>query len=176
MFEVIRSVYTARKAIFSFSRRPEKMVFPKKSCWNMIFLVLSGKIMFPFPKNVIFHLRRKMKDDLPQKNTRKYDIFFKLSEKMGFSKKAAIDLLKRDTIFLVLSGKMVFFPPEIWHFFLGQEVIDDLSQEIHGDMIFSVYTLKMIDVLDLHPRKTSSNSPCVFMHWFPAKKTRNFNM
>ena len=33
------------------------------------------------------HLRRKMKDDLSQKNTRKYDIFFKLSEKMVFSKR-----------------------------------------------------------------------------------------
>ena len=30
-----------------------------------------------------------MKDDLSQKNTRKYDIFFKLSEKIVFSKRAA---------------------------------------------------------------------------------------
>ena len=43
--------FTARKTIFSFSRRPEKMVFPKKSCWNMIFLTLLGKIMFLFPEN-----------------------------------------------------------------------------------------------------------------------------
>ena len=70
---------TTRKTIFSFSRRPEKMVFPKKSRWNMIFLVLSGKMIFLFPENMILHLRRKMKDDLSQKNTRKYDIFFKLS-------------------------------------------------------------------------------------------------
>ena len=80
---------TARKTIFSFSRRPEKMVFPKKSRWNMIFLVLSGKIMFLFPENMILHLSRKMKDDLSQKNTRRYDIFFKLSEKMVFSKRVA---------------------------------------------------------------------------------------
>ena len=56
--------YTARKTIFSFSRRPEKMVFPKKLCWNMIFLVLSGKMIFLFPENMILHVRRKMKDDL----------------------------------------------------------------------------------------------------------------
>ena len=60
----------------------------KKSCWNMIFLALLGKIMFLFPENMILHLRRKMKDDLSQKNTRKYDLFFKLSEKMVFSKRA----------------------------------------------------------------------------------------
>ena len=30
-----------------------------------------------------------MKDDLSQKNTRKYDIFLNLSEKMVFSKRAA---------------------------------------------------------------------------------------
>ena len=45
----------------------------------MIFLVLSGKIIVLFPENTISHLRRKMKDDLSQKNTRKYEIFFKLS-------------------------------------------------------------------------------------------------
>ena len=42
-------------------------------------------------------------------------------------------------IFLVLSEKMAFFSRK--HiFFLEQEVRDDLSQEIHGNMIFSVYT------------------------------------
>ena len=35
-------------------------------------------------------LRRKMKDDLFQKNTRKYDLFFKGSEKMVFSKRIAL--------------------------------------------------------------------------------------
>ena len=72
----------------SFSRRPEKMVFPKKLHWNMIFLALSGKMIFLLPENMILYLRRKMKNDLSQKNTRKYDIFFKLSEKMVFQKRA----------------------------------------------------------------------------------------
>ena len=58
---------TARKTIFSFSRRPEKMVFPKKSRRNMIFLVLSGKMIFLFLENMILHLKRKTKDDLSQK-------------------------------------------------------------------------------------------------------------
>ena len=56
----------------------------------MIFLVLSGKMIFLFPENMILHLRRKMKDDLSQKNTWKYDLFFKGSEKMVFSKRIAL--------------------------------------------------------------------------------------
>ena len=80
---------TARNTIFSFSRRPEKMVFPEKPRRNMIFRVLSGKMIFLFPEHMILHLGRKLKDDLPQNNTRKYDIFFKPSENMVFSKRAA---------------------------------------------------------------------------------------
>ena len=73
----------------------------------MIFLVLSEKIIFLFPENMILHLRRKMKDDLSQKNTRKYDIFFKLSEKMVFSERAA---LRHDISCII--WKDDFFPPE----------------------------------------------------------------
>ena len=40
--------YKAQKTSF-FPKRPEKMVFPKKLCWNMIFYVLSGKMIFLFP-------------------------------------------------------------------------------------------------------------------------------
>ena len=45
-----------------------------------------------------------------------------------------------DMIFHVLSGKMVFFFSKTRYFFLGQESRDDPSQEIHGNIIFSVYT------------------------------------
>ena len=37
---------------------------------------------------------------------------------------------------------LVFFFPKTWYFFFGQEVRGDLSQETHGNMIFSVYTYK----------------------------------
>ena len=50
---------TARKTIFSFSGRPEKMVFPKKLRWNVIFLVLLEKMIFPFSENMILHLDGK---------------------------------------------------------------------------------------------------------------------
>ena len=51
-----------------------------------------------------------------KKNTRTYDIFFKLSEKMVFSKGPL-----RDMIFLVLPGNMVFFPENMIFFSLGRK-------------------------------------------------------
>ena len=54
--------------------------------------------------NMILFFRQEMKDGVTQKNTWKYDIFFKCSEKMIFSKKSLWNM-----IFLVLSGKMVLF-------------------------------------------------------------------
>ena len=103
---------TARKTIFSFSRRPEKMVFPKKSRWNMIFLVLLGKIMFLFLENMILILGGKWKM-----------IFFKKVQgdmifSSGLSKRRSFQKRPRwDMIFLVLSGKMGFFSPENTIFF-----------------------------------------------------------
>ena len=103
--------------------------------------------------------------------------FFKRSEKMVFSKSA----LGHDLS--CITWKDGIFFPKTWYFFLRRKVRDDLSQEIHGNMIFSVYTygcykrgatplcqkiskmvlsrkrnLKVVDVLDWHPRKGSSNS------------------
>ena len=111
------------------------MDVPEKLHWNMIFLVLSGKIIFLFPKNIILHLRRKMKDDLSKKKIHGNIFSSNFLKRWSFQKGP-----HRDMIFLVLSGKMVFFFPKTWYFFLGQEVRDELSQEIHGSMIFSVYT------------------------------------
>ena len=128
--------YTVRNTTFSFSRRPEKMVFPKKSRWNMIFLVLSGKIMFLFPRNMILYLGRKMKDDLSQKNTRKYDIFFKCSEKMVFPKRITLGYDLSCTIWkggIFFPVNVIFFP---WT--VNERERDDVSQEIHGNMIFSI--------------------------------------
>ena len=45
-------------------------------------------------------------------------------------------------IFLELSGKMVLFYGKYEFFLFGQKMKDDLSQEIHGNMIFSVYMYK----------------------------------
>ena len=97
------NTYTARKTIFSFSKWFEKMVFRKKSHWNMIFLVLSGKTIFLFPESMILFFRQKRKDDLSQKNTWKNDIFLKCCEKMVFPKNSRLNM-----IFFVISGNTVF--------------------------------------------------------------------
>ena len=107
---------TARKIIFSFSRRPEKVVFPKKSNWNIIFLVLSGNIIFLFPENMILHLRRKMKDDLSQKIHGNMIFSSNVLKRWSFQEGP-----RRDVIFLVLSGKMVFFPKNIFFPWAGSE-------------------------------------------------------
>ena len=169
---------TARKTTFYFSRRPKKMVTPKKLRWNMILLVLSGKMIFLFPENMILPLRRKMKDDLSHKNTRKYDIFFKLSGTMVFPKGSG-----RHMIFLVLSEKMVFSSQkhdifslgrkweavflrkymEIWHFLCTRTGVTNVAPRpsVKKNQRWSYPAkihLKVIDVLDWHPRKSSSNS------------------
>ena len=71
-----------------------KCALPIQLDWNMIFPVLPGK--------------QKMKDDLSQKNTLKFDIFCKCSEKIVFPKKK----MHWNMIFLVLSRNMVFLFPK----------------------------------------------------------------
>ena len=110
------------------------MVFPKISHWNMIFLVLSGKIIFLFSKNMIF--RRKRKDNLSKKKKkRKYNVFFKCSEKMVFSEKIALEY----DLFCNIWGDGISFSFLKICFLFRRNIKGDLSQKIHGNMIFSVY-------------------------------------
>ena len=78
-----------------------------------------------------------------KKNTRKYDIFFRSSEKKVFSKRAAPG---HDLSFIM--WKDGFFSRK-QYFFFGQEASDDVYQEIHGNMIFSVYSVGVTN-LTLH--------------------------
>ena len=105
-------------------------------CWN-IFLVLSGKMIFLIPQNMILLLGWKMKGDFSQKSTWKYDIFFRCFEKIILSKRPHWNVT-----FLVLSGKMIFIFSGTRYFLFERKKEDDLSQEIHGGTIFSVYTCK----------------------------------
>ena len=158
------------KPYFPFSRRPEKMVFPKKLCWNMIFLALLGKMIFLFPKNMMLYLRQKMKDDLSQKNTWKYDIFFEPSEKMVFPRRAPPThdlscIIWRDGIFF---PENIFFPflrkyMEIWHFLCSRTGITSVPPRpcVKKNQRWSYPAkihLRVIDVLDWHPTKSSINS------------------
>ena len=103
----------------------------------MIFLVLSGKIIFLFPENLIFFFRWKMTNDLSQKNTSKYNIFFKCPEKMVFPKKIELQY----DLFCII-WKDGIFSWKIWYFFFGWKMENDLSQEKLGNMTFSVYLYK----------------------------------
>ena len=126
-----------------------------------------------------YFLDRKWKLIFLEKNTWKYDIFFKCSEKMAFSKNLS------GIWYYLYYLKRWFISPKKWYFFFGRKMKDDPSQEIHGNMIFSVYTyrcfkhdimplcqkkikdyltkksklhLKVIDILDWYSRKSSNNS------------------
>ena len=66
-----------------------------------------------------------MKEDLSQKNTRKYDIFFKCSEKMVFLKNSHWNI----TFLAVLSGKIIFLFLENMILFFRRKSKDHLSQK-----------------------------------------------
>ena len=134
------SFITARKTIFSFSKCSEKMIFPKKLHWNMIFLVSSGKMIFLFPENMILFFRRKMKDDLSQKKYMEKWCILQMFWKDGLSKTIALEyhfsyILWKDGIsfsrkydIFCTDGKrkMIFLKKymEIWCFlFVGKGVI-----------------------------------------------------
>ena len=57
------------KSYFLFPKVLQRRPSQKELHWNTIFLVLSGKMIFPFSENMILFLRRKMKDSLSQKKT-----------------------------------------------------------------------------------------------------------
>ena len=110
---------TARKAIFPISRRPEKMAFPKKLCWNIIFFKLSGKIRF-FPQKYDLTPRWKMKDHLSKKKTGKYDIFLECSDIISKEDRAGT------SSFLYYLESWYFFP-ENTVFFLPRRKIREMT-------------------------------------------------
>ena len=176
------TMVTARKTIFSSFKCSEKMVFPKKSHWNMIFLiVLSGQVIFLFPENMIFFFRRKkMKDDLSQKYTWKYDIFFKCPKKMVFPIKIALEydlscITWKDGIFFL----------KIWYFFFGSENERwSFSRNTWKYDIFCTSSpekihLKVINILDCILERVPAiictfmeTFIGVFIYCFPVKKTQ----
>ena len=93
------------------------------------------------------------KDDISF--SRKYDLTpWTENERWSFSKKYVemwwyfLQMFWKDGLFKNCAGIWSFlyylerwyFFPKIWYFFLGKKMKEDLSQGIHGNMIFSVYT------------------------------------
>ena len=141
-----------------------------------------------------------MKDDLFQKNTRKYHIFFSSFEKKVFSKGAAPghDLSciiwkdgffsRKHDIFSLGRKPAMIFPKkymEIWYFLCTRVGVTNLvsrpCQKNQGWPYPAKIHLKVIDVLDWHPGKSSSNflhlhRELLNLHCCPAKKTRKLNI
>ena len=153
------------------------MVFPKKSRWNLIFFVLSGKMIFLFPENIILPPNGKWKMIFLKKIHGNMIFFLNVLKRLSFQKGP-----HRDMIFLYYLERWYFFPQKCGIFSLdGKWERGGLSQEIHGNMIFSIWYvpcppakikqrrsypakihLKVIDIPDRHPRKSSSNS--LYLH------------
>ena len=57
----------------------------------MIFLVLSGKMIFLFPENMILFFRQKMKDDLSRKKYMEIWYFLQMFWKDGLFKKICLE-------------------------------------------------------------------------------------
>ena len=140
----------------------------------MIFLVLSRsrKMIFLFAQKYDLTPRRKMKDDISQKDTRKYKIIFKCSEEMVFWKKVTLGY---DLCCTIWKGG-IFFEKAFYFSLGGKYERDDLFQEIHGNIFFIRHVprppakkvqlrsypaktqLKVIETLDHHLRKSSIDS------------------
>ena len=100
------------KPYFPFPNVLKRLFFQKNRTGIWFSLYHQERWYFFFPENMILFFRRKIKDDLSQKNAWKYDIFFKCSGKMVFPKK-----LHWNIIFFTSWGNMAFFFPKIWYFF-----------------------------------------------------------
>ena len=140
---------TARKTIFSFFKCSEIMAFLKKSHWRVIFLVLPGKMIFFRPKIWSYSLDRKWK----------MIFLIKIHGNMTFSSNVLKrwSLQKNRTVLWSFLYYLEIFYPRIWYFFFGRKMKDDLSQEIHGNMIFSAYMYKCYKYdITLLPKKSKT--------------------
>ena len=126
------------KTIFSFSKCSEKMVVPKKLHWNMIFLLLLGKMIFLFPENIILFFRQKMKDDVSQKIYENM-IFSSNVLKRSFFQKNSTEIWY---FLLYYLERWYFFFPKIWSYSLDGKWKMIFLKKIHGNMIFSSNVLK----------------------------------
>ena len=167
---ILARPYAARKTIFSFSRRPEKMIFPKKLRWNLTFLLLRGNMTFFFPENMISAPGGKWKM-----------IFLKkIHGNMIFSPKRWS--FQKGTWSFLYYPKRLYFFPKTWYFFPGRITRErwpfsrntrkhDIlylicsmppCEKNQGQSYYAKMHLKVVDIPDQHPRKDSSNS--LYLH------------
>ena len=101
--------------------------------WSFLLYYLE-RWYYLFPKNMILFFRQKMKDDLSQKNTWKYDIFFKCPKKMVFPK---IITLEYDLSCII--WKDVFFPENMIFFLWTENERWSFSRITQKYDIFCIY-------------------------------------
>ena len=154
-----------------------KWSFQKKSCWNMIFLVLSGKIIYLFPKNMILHLRQNMKADLSQKK-----IHGNMTFSSSLSKDATLGhdlscIIWKNGIFSLGRKWEIFLKKyiEIWYFLCTHTGVINVAPRpsVKKNQRWSCLAkihVKVIDVLDWHPRRSSSNS--LYLQGDPYRRFR----
>ena len=145
----------------------------KKIALELDLSCIIGKDYISFSRKYDLTPRRKMKDDLSQKKYSEIWYLVQMFEKMVFSKRIAPVHDLNCTIWKggTFSRKHGIFSLD------RKRERGDLSQEVHGNMIYSIWYvprlpakknqrrsypskihLKMIDIPDRHPRKSSSNS------------------
>ena len=90
-----------------------------------------------------------MKDDLSQENTWKHDIIFKCSEKIAFPKK----ITPEHELSRTIRKDGISFSRK-YDIFSRRKVKDDLSQKIRGNMMFSVYSVKMVPLFATNMKLT----------------------
>ena len=127
---------TARKTMFSFSKFSEKMAFLKKTHWNMIFLVSSGKMIFHFSGSMMLFFRRKMEDDLSQKIHANMIFSSNVLKRWSFQ-------TNRTRIWFSLhhQERWHLFFSKIWYFFLSRKMKDTPSMVLKNNRE-SFYILK----------------------------------
>ena len=157
------------------------MVFPKKSRWNLSRIIGKDHVSLSWKYDL--NPRRKMKDDLFQKNTRKYNIVFRPPEKKIFSRRTAPGY----DLSCIIWKDGIFFPKtwyffslgrkpattfrkeymEIWYFLCTRVGVTNLmsrppptppAKKIQGCPYPAKIHLKVIEVLDWHPGNSSSKS------------------
>ena len=126
---------THQKPCFLFLEVLKRWSFEKKLQklgWNMIFLVLLGKMIFLFPENMILFFWQKMKDDLSRKKYMEILYFLQI-----FWKDSLFKTIAQEYDISCIIWKDGILSPKTWYFFFGRKMKDDLSQEIHD--IFCTY-------------------------------------
>ena len=100
----------------------------------MIFFVLSGKMMFLFPENMILPPDGKWKMIFLEKNYMEIWYFFQIFWKDIIFKKDHAGIWS----FLYYLETWYCFPLNMVFFPWMENERNDLSQKIHGNMIFSI--------------------------------------